>query len=110
MLHPKNSEAIDAIDAMLFSSDVLFDRDEFLSFKETMDRWNRKMTELDKESLEFSLVEYEYNGDEDDEAYLFSFSEEDEGEEDTLSFEEIMEKHSNNVKDLDEEFLRISKK
>ena len=73
MLHPKNLEAIDAVDAMLFSSDVLFDRDEFLSFKETIDRWNLKMIELDKESLEFSTME---NYEDDDENYWFSFIEE----------------------------------
>lgn len=59
MLNEKDLYEIDTIDAMLFSGDSLICRDNYLSFKKTMDRWNNRMIELDKISLETSAREAE---------------------------------------------------
>ena len=40
-IHPSDKEALEAIDAMVFSSDVLFSTENQLYFKKYLDRWQR---------------------------------------------------------------------
>lgn len=47
-LHPSNEEAVDTIDAMMFSGDITETREKFDYIKEMVARWSRRISEAEK--------------------------------------------------------------
>lgn len=48
-MHPDVEEAIDLVDAMVFSGDTLSDKEERKKFSDMLQRWQRGVAEWDEE-------------------------------------------------------------
>lgn len=45
-MHPSDSDALETIDAMVFTGDSLHNAESLATFKEYVDRWNREMESI----------------------------------------------------------------
>lgn len=48
-LHPSDENAVDSIDAMMFTGDITETREKFDYIKEMVARWSRRISEAEKD-------------------------------------------------------------